>query len=84
VGPWAEHGDHSHEVMPLARSTPRDSTILPLTQVRASLAQRFTLRDIAHRTGGPARYVRVRERAASSASSLRSATISARAAIAFA
>jgi len=34
---------------------------LPLTEVRARLARRFTLDDSAYRTGGPARYVTVRE-----------------------
>src|SRR5262249_60186819 len=34
---------------------------LPLSMVRARLAERFTLQDIDYRTGGPARYVRVAE-----------------------
>ena len=34
---------------------------LPLSIVRARLAERYTLDDIAYRTGGPARYVRVAE-----------------------
>jgi cyclic pyranopterin phosphate synthase len=34
---------------------------LPLSIVRARLLDRFTLDDTPHRTGGPARYVRVRE-----------------------
>ena len=34
---------------------------LPLSLVRARLAERFTLNDIDYRTGGPARYVRVSE-----------------------
>ena len=34
---------------------------LPLSMVRADLAQRWTLEDIDYRTGGPARYVRVKE-----------------------
>jgi hypothetical protein len=34
---------------------------LPLSLVRARLAERFTLEDITYRTGGPARYVRVKE-----------------------
>jgi len=34
---------------------------LPLSMVRARLAERFTLDDIDYRTGGPARYARVKE-----------------------
>jgi len=34
---------------------------LPLSLVRAHLAERFTLDESEYRTGGPARYVRVRE-----------------------
>jgi cyclic pyranopterin phosphate synthase len=34
---------------------------LPLSEMRARLARRFTLDDTAYRTGGPARYVTVRE-----------------------
>jgi cyclic pyranopterin phosphate synthase len=34
---------------------------LPLSLVRTRLSQRFTLEDLPDRTGGPARYVRVRE-----------------------
>jgi GTP 3',8-cyclase len=50
------------EVMPLGEiDAARFNQYLPLTQVRASLAQRFTLEEITYRTGGPARYVRVRE-----------------------
>jgi cyclic pyranopterin phosphate synthase len=33
----------------------------PLSQVRARLAERFTLDETAETTGGPARYVRLRE-----------------------
>jgi cyclic pyranopterin phosphate synthase len=39
----------------------RTAQYLPLSLVRARLAQRFTLDDDAYRSGGPARYVRVRE-----------------------
>ena len=50
------------EVMPLGEiEVTRFDQYLPLTQVRASLAERFTLKDIAYSTGGPARYVRVKE-----------------------
>jgi cyclic pyranopterin phosphate synthase len=34
---------------------------LPLSMVRARLAERYTLDDIDYQTGGPARYVRVKE-----------------------
>jgi GTP 3',8-cyclase len=33
----------------------------PLKDLRARLAQRFTLTDLTERTGGPARYVRIEE-----------------------
>jgi GTP 3',8-cyclase len=50
------------EVMPLGEiETARFDQHLPLTQVRAQLAQHFSLHETDHRTGGPARYVRVRE-----------------------
>ncbi|HML08678.1 MAG TPA: GTP 3',8-cyclase MoaA, partial [Xanthobacteraceae bacterium] len=39
----------------------RLSQYLPLSIVRARLAERFRLDDIGDRTGGPARYVRVAE-----------------------
>jgi GTP 3',8-cyclase len=50
------------EVMPLGDvSTERLAQYLPLSLVRAQLAQRFTMDDLDYRTGGPARYVRVKE-----------------------
>jgi GTP 3',8-cyclase len=50
------------EVMPLGDiGAERLEQYLPLSLVRARLAQRFTLEDIDYRTGGPARYVRVKE-----------------------
>jgi cyclic pyranopterin phosphate synthase len=50
------------EVMPLGEiGEGRLDQYLPLSMVRARLAERFTLNDIDHRTGGPARYVRVAE-----------------------
>jgi cyclic pyranopterin phosphate synthase len=50
------------EVMPMGDIEPdRFDQYWPLTQVRARLAERFTLEDIPYRTGGPARYVRVKE-----------------------
>ena len=39
----------------------RTAQYLPLSLVRARLNQRFTLEDIDYRSGGPARYARVRE-----------------------
>jgi cyclic pyranopterin phosphate synthase len=50
------------EVMPLGDvGEGRLDQYLPLSIVRARLAERFTLTDIDHRTGGPARYVTVAE-----------------------
>ncbi len=50
------------ETMPLGEiNEDRTDQYLPLSQVRESLEQRYTLKDIAYKTGGPARYVEVRE-----------------------
>jgi GTP 3',8-cyclase len=50
------------EVMPLGEiGEGRLEQYLPLSMVRARLAERFTLEDIDYRTGGPARYARVAE-----------------------
>ena len=50
------------EVMPLGDvEEERLDQYLPLDDVRASLAQRWTLKDMAFSTGGPARYVEVAE-----------------------
>jgi cyclic pyranopterin phosphate synthase len=50
------------EVMPLGDiGEERLAQYLPLSMVRARLAERYTLEDIDYRTGGPARYVRVKE-----------------------
>jgi cyclic pyranopterin phosphate synthase len=50
------------EVMPLGEiGEGRLDQYLPLSMVRARLAERYTLHDIDYRTGGPARYVRVAE-----------------------
>jgi cyclic pyranopterin phosphate synthase len=50
------------EVMPLGDvGEARIDQYLPLSMVRARLAERFTLEDIDYRTGGPARYVTVKE-----------------------
>jgi cyclic pyranopterin phosphate synthase len=50
------------ETMPMG-DTGEDRTdrYLPLSLVRARLAQRWTLQDVPYRTGGPARYVHVAE-----------------------
>jgi cyclic pyranopterin phosphate synthase len=50
------------EVMPLGEvGTERVDQYLPLSLVRARLGARYTLEEIDYRTGGPARYVRVKE-----------------------
>ena len=51
------------EVMPLGEvgEGARLDQYMPLSMVRAQLMKRWTLEDIDYRTGGPARYVRVKE-----------------------
>jgi cyclic pyranopterin phosphate synthase len=50
------------EVMPLGEiGEDRLDQYLPLSMVRAQLGERLTFNDIDYRTGGPARYVRVKE-----------------------
>ena len=50
------------EVMPLGDiGESRLDQYLPLSFLRAHLSECFTLEDIDYRTGGPARYVRVKE-----------------------
>ncbi|HEY8382680.1 MAG TPA: GTP 3',8-cyclase MoaA [Microvirga sp.] len=50
------------EVMPLGEiETHRVDQFLPLSQVRARLMDRYTLEETPERTGGPARYARVKE-----------------------
>ncbi len=52
------------EVMPMGDMGPEADRIgqyWSLKDVRARLAERFTLIDLAHRTGGPARYVQIEE-----------------------
>ena len=50
------------EVMPLGEiDGQRIDQFLPLSLVRARLGARYNLEDLEDRTGGPARYVRVRE-----------------------
>jgi len=50
------------EVMPLGDvGEVRLDQYMPLSMVRSRLAERYTLEDIDHSTGGPARYARVKE-----------------------
>jgi GTP 3',8-cyclase len=50
------------EVMPLGEIEPhRVEQFLPLSVIRARLLQRYSLEELDERTGGPARYVRVKE-----------------------
>jgi cyclic pyranopterin phosphate synthase len=50
------------EVMPLGElTTMRADQYLPLSLVRARLAKEFTLQNLDHSSGGPARYVQVKE-----------------------
>lgn len=62
---WAHGQGHDItliEVMPLGEiEQARLGQFLPLTQVRQTLEQRWTLRQSSHRTGGPARYYDVAE-----------------------
>ncbi|MCJ8139070.1 GTP 3',8-cyclase MoaA [Falsirhodobacter halotolerans] len=49
------------EVMPMGDMEGRLDQYWPLADLRARLAERFTLHPLTERTGGPARYVRVGE-----------------------
>ncbi len=50
------------ETMPMGEiDEDRTDQYLPLSQLRASLEEEFTLTDIPYKTGGPARYVEVAE-----------------------
>jgi cyclic pyranopterin phosphate synthase len=50
------------ETMPMGEiDEDRTDQYLPLSKLRADLEQQFTLADIPYRTGGPARYVEVKE-----------------------
>ena len=50
------------EVMPMGEiGEQRIDQYLPLSRVRAELMERYTLTDLAFKTGGPARYVKVAE-----------------------
>ena len=62
---WA-HGQNMDltliETMPLGDiDGDRTDQYLPLSQVRANLLEQFTFADIPYKTGGPARYVEVKE-----------------------
>jgi cyclic pyranopterin phosphate synthase len=62
---WAHGRGHSLtliEGMPLGEvGIDRVDSYLPLAELRDRLAARYTLEPTGHRTGGPARYVRVKE-----------------------
>ncbi len=63
---WCAARDHDLtfiEVMPMGDmgETDRVGQYWPLTDVRARLAQRFSLIELGERTGGPARYFRLEE-----------------------
>lgn len=50
------------ETMPLGEiDEDRTDQYLPLSQVRSELSERWTLEDIPYKTGGPARYVEIKE-----------------------
>jgi len=62
---WA-HGHHMDmtliEVMPMGEiDADRVDQYVPLTEIREGLEKKYTLLDTLLRTGGPSRYVRVRE-----------------------
>ena len=60
------------EVMPMGEiGEQRIDQYLPLSRVRAELMERYTLTDLAFKTGGPARYVKVAETGGRLASSRR-------------
>jgi cyclic pyranopterin phosphate synthase len=62
---WAHEAGHDLtliETMPMGDiDGDRTEQYLPLSLVRARLAERWTLDDLPDQTGGPARYVRIRE-----------------------
>jgi len=50
------------ETMPMGEiDLDRTDQYLPLSLLRASLSEEFTLNDISYKTGGPARYVEIKE-----------------------
>jgi GTP 3',8-cyclase len=62
---WAHGEGHDLtliETMPMGDiDGDRTDQYLPLSQLRAGLMDQFTLEDVPYKTGGPARYVRVKE-----------------------
>jgi cyclic pyranopterin phosphate synthase len=63
---WCAREDHDLtfiEVMPMGEdmTAGRLDQYWPLKDLRARVAERFTLTDLAERSGGPARYVRIEE-----------------------
>ena len=62
---WCHENGHDLtliETMPLGEiNEDRTDQYLPLDRVRAMIAENHTLQDIPYKTGGPARYVQVRE-----------------------
>jgi cyclic pyranopterin phosphate synthase len=62
---WCGHEGHDMtviEVMPMGDiGEQRVDQYIPVSMIRAQLKRRWTLEDVDHRTGGPARYVRVKE-----------------------
>ena len=62
---WCHENGHDLtliETMPLGEiNEDRTDQYLPLDRVRAMIAENHTLEDIPYKTGGPARYVKVRE-----------------------
>jgi GTP 3',8-cyclase len=63
---WCAHEGHDLtfiEVMPMGEdmSPLRLDQYWPLKDLRTRVAERYTLTDLAERTGGPARYVRIEE-----------------------
>lgn len=62
---WAHGEGHDLtliETMPMGEiDGDRTDQYLPLSQVRARLAERFTLTGIPYKTGGPARYMQIEE-----------------------
>jgi cyclic pyranopterin phosphate synthase len=63
---WCAREDHDLtfiEVMPMGEdmTANRLDQYWPLKDLRARLAERFTLTDLTERSGGPARYVRIEE-----------------------
>ncbi|MTI16966.1 GTP 3',8-cyclase MoaA [Rhodobacteraceae bacterium RKSG542] len=62
---WAHGRGHDLtliETMPLGEiDGERVDQYLPLSKVRASIEERFTLKEIPYKTGGPARYTQVEE-----------------------